>query len=150
MQVIFVCTGNTCRSPMAEGLLKNLAVEGVEVISRGLFVPEESRASFSSEKAMKSMGIDISSHISKQLTMDEAEKADLILTMTSAHKKTILNANEGFKDKTFTLCEAAGESGEIDDPYGRDDDVYFDCAQHMSYLIEKIDWNGMVNDKKSK
>ena len=135
---------------MAEGVLKNLDIKGIETISRGLFVPEEQRASFSSESAMKSMGIDISAHLSKQLTMEEAKKADLILTMTASHKNTVISADEKFRDKTFTLSEFAGENGDIADPYGQNDDVYFDCAQHISYLVKKIDWDGIVNGKKSK
>lgn len=148
MQIIFVCTGNTCRSPMAEGILKSKNIDGLYVFSRGLYVPGEQSASFSSEKAMSDMGIDISSHKSKQLTMDEAKRADLILTMTKSHKNTIISADKSFEGKVFTLSEFAGESGDVADPFGYGEDVYFDIAQHIEYLIDKIDWN-KINDKKS-
>ena len=139
MRVVFVCTGNTCRSPMAEGILKSLHNE-IEVCSRGLYVPDESAPSYGSISAMEKMDIDISSHRSKQLTFGDCDDADLIITMTEGHKKTILEACERCKDKTFTLGEFAGEGGDISDPFGRDDDVYYECAKNIYALISKADW----------
>ncbi len=139
MQVVFVCTGNTCRSPMAEGILKNYK-EDISVLSRGLYVPEEINASFNSIKAMEEMDIDISSHRSKQLTTREAEESDLVITMTQGHKNTILSAYPKFADKTFTLAEYAGDSGDVSDPYGMDFDAYRRCAKRIRELIFKADW----------
>ena len=140
MRVVFVCTGNTCRSPMAEGILKSLHSD-FEVISRGLYVPEEVSASFSSIKAMEQIDIDISNHKSRQLTVGDGEDADLIITMTQGHKKTILDACPDFANKTFTLAEFAGESGDVSDPFGRDDEAYFECAKRIYSLISKADWS---------
>lgn len=143
MRVVFVCTGNTCRSPMAEGILKNMR-EDFEVISRGLYVPEETGASFNSIKAMEDMDIDISDHKSKQLTVGDAEDADVIITMTSPHKNTILSSCPQFKGKTFTLSEFAGEEGEVSDPYGMDFSAYKNCAEMIYSLISKVDWSKNV------
>ncbi len=139
MQIIFVCTGNTCRSPMAEGFLKNVHKD-YEVLSRGLYVPEEIGASFFSIKAMKEMDIDISGHKAKQLTVGEAEDCDLIITMTESHKNTIVSAYPKFSDKTFTLSEYAGEEGDVRDPYGMDEVAYRECAKQIRRLILKADF----------
>ena len=143
MRIIFVCTGNTCRSPMAEGILKSLNKD-YEVLSRGLYVPEEISASFFSIKAMEDMDIDISKHKSKQLTVGEAEDCDLIITMTESHKNTIISAYSKFSDKTFTLSEIAGEEGDIKDPYGMDEDAYRECAKQINSLILRADFEKMV------
>ena len=139
MQIIFVCTGNTCRSPMAEGILKSLQND-YEVLSRGLYVPEEIGASFFSIKAMEEMDIDISKHKSKQLTVGEAEDCDLIITMTKSHKDIIVSAYPKFSDKTFTLSEYAGEEGDIRDPYGMDENAYRECAKQIRRLMVKADF----------
>ena len=139
MRIIFVCTGNTCRSPMAEGILKSI-YKDYEVLSRGLYVPEEIGASFFSIKAMQEMDIDISGHKSKQLTVGEAEDCDLVITMTKSHKNIIISSYPKFSDKTFTLSEFAGEEGDVRDPYGMDEDTYRECAKQIMRLILKADF----------
>ena len=140
MRIVFVCTGNTCRSPMAEGILKKER-EDLEVISRGLYVPEEMCASFNSIKVMEDMDIDISNHRSKQLTVGDGEDCDLIITMTASHKNTILSACPDFSGKTFTLAEFAGDDGDVSDPYGGDFSEYKKCADKIYELILKADWS---------
>ena len=139
MNILFVCTGNTCRSPMAEGILKSLNKD-IDVCSRGLYVPDATAPSYGSINAMEKMDIDISSHRSKQLTYADCDDADLIITMTDSHKKTILQACESCSEKTFTLAEFAGEEGDISDPFGRDDNAYYECAKRIYSLILKADW----------
>lgn len=139
MQVIFVCTGNTCRSPMAEGIFKSIYGDD-KALSRGLYVPEQISASFNSIKAMEEMDIDISKHRSRQLTVGEAEDCDIIITMTESHKNTIISAYPKFRDKTFTLSEFAGEGGDIKDPYGGDFALYSECAKEIRALILKAEW----------
>ena len=77
MNILFVCTGNTCRSPMAEGYLRSKGIDGVTVSSRGL-VADGSPVSPNSKTAMAEVGIDIAAHISRQITADDINKADKI------------------------------------------------------------------------
>ena len=75
MNIIFVCTGNTCRSPMAEGYLKSKNIEGLTVISRGVLA-DGSPISQNSEISMGEIGINLSGHISKQLSIEDINWAD--------------------------------------------------------------------------
>ena len=131
--ILFVCTGNTCRSPMAEGIYNHLS-SGAS--SRGL----SAEGGIASEKAiviMEKMGIDISKHESKQLTLDDVKNADFIFTMTIGHKNVILSACPEAEDKVFTLGEYAGGE-DVADPYGGSEAVYEKCARQLYEYIERI------------
>lgn len=132
-KVLFVCTGNTCRSPMAEGIFNNLS-EGA--FSRGIYA-EGTAASENAVSVMKKMGIDISKHISTQLTLKDINESDLVLTMTKAHKMAILSACPEAEEKVFTLGEYA-EGGDVSDPYGGNEAVYEACAREIYDYIKKI------------
>ncbi len=134
MKVLFVCTGNTCRSPMAEGAFNSLK-KGA--ISRGLMANEGEAASLNAIEAMKELGMDISGHKSHMLTIEDINEADLILTMTKRHKEAILWAVEDAKDKVFTLGEYAGGE-DVSDPYGGDLEEYLACAKRIYEYVGKI------------
>ncbi|MGM9552096.1 MAG: low molecular weight protein arginine phosphatase [Clostridia bacterium] len=131
-RVLFVCTGNTCRSPMAEGIF-NFFSQGAA--SRGLMAEEGNPASEKAVKAMEKMGIDITGHVSRQLTKEDVESADLILTMTKSHKDAILSAVADAN--VFTIGEYA-DGEDISDPYGKSQEVYDKCAKELYGYIEKI------------
>ena len=133
MKVLFVCTGNTCRSPMAEGIFNKLSEGG---FSRGLMATGE-KASENAVKAMAKMGIDISHHVSKQLTIDDVVSADLVLTMTKVHKGAILNVTPQFENKVFAIGEY-DQGDDVADPYGGNEALYDACAQELYNYIEKI------------
>lgn len=122
MVVLFVCTGNTCRSPMAEGILKFTAKKNnlsLEVKSAGISVFDGDNASKNSIDAMKKIGIDISDHEARQLHRDMVDEADLILTMARSHKEFILSNFPSSKDKIYTLLEYAYKiDKDVADPYG--------------------------------
>ena len=152
MNILFVCTGNTCRSPMAEGIFKDLLkknnIDNIIVSSAGLSVFPGEHANEKAIKSLKEKGIDITAHRARQL-LDEINKADLILTMTLSHK---LSIEDYFKSKTdetspclFTLKEFAAKlSGEkltgtdINDPYGRDYNFYKDSRDEIEKELIKI------------
>lgn len=138
MRIIAVCTGNTCRSPMAEAMLRAKFGDSAEVCSRGIMATGAG-ASEESVQVMREMGYDISDHISRRLTQEDIESADLILTMTLNHKRIICTSVPDAKDKVFTLCEYAGIKGNIDDPYGLGISEYRKCAEKIKEAVNAIE-----------
>ncbi len=141
--IIFVCTGNTCRSPMAEALMKKLLSEeninDIDVFSRGISVFENSPASDNSIEACKKYDIDLSYHKSKLLSADEIKMASLILTMTSEHKQAIISFMPECKDKIFSIYEFAfGQNKNISDPFGATQDVYEKCLDEIAVCLNEI------------
>lgn len=128
MKILFVCTGNTCRSPMAEGILRFLTKEkdmNLEIKSVGISVYDGEKASKNTIEAMKKIGIDISEHKASQIHRDLVEEVDLILTLSRSHKEFILSNYPSSKNKVFTLTEYTyGVEKDIEDPFGRSLSVY--------------------------
>jgi len=139
IRILFVCGGNTCRSPMAKAILqKALSDRGVagryQIDSAAYGTPTHRGASKNAREAIIGMlGTDLlADHIAKSLDRDLAERADLILVMNASMKRSLPSG------KTHTLKEYAGGSGGIQDPYGGDLDTYFTCAKDISQAIDAI------------
>lgn len=131
MNILFVCTGNTCRSPMAAAIMEKIAVENdldVLIESAGLFAEVGGKASENAIKALDEMGIDLTFHQTKPITEELIEKSDIILTMTRAHKELLKPMAGG---DVYTLREFAGDDGDISDPYGGDLDEYRETAKEI-------------------
>ena len=138
MNILFVCTGNTCRSPMAEGYLKSKEIEGVTVISRGL-AADGSPVSSNSKTAMAEAGIDIAAHISRQITADDINKADKIICLSPSHKSVLLSAGVP-ADKLFVLGNG------ISDPFGGDISVYRRCRDEIFTAVDKLIEDGFFGN----
>ena len=136
--ILFVCTGNTCRSPMAEAILKNKNIAGIEVKSAGIYAANGDDASDHVKKVLDDNHIP-HQHQSSLLTKTEVDWADLILTMTSSHKFAILQQYPDAEAKLFTLKEFTGEEFnlEVVDPYGGNLKMYQKTYQELERLIDK-------------
>lgn len=134
MKIVFVCTGNTCRSPMAkyiaEDYLKKNGIE-YEISSAGLAVFSPEKATENAIKAMQELNIDITNHISTPFTKALADNADYIVPMTSSHKIALLNKGVDAK-KIIDFNE------QVYDPYGQDINIYRECADQLAKLIESL------------
>ncbi len=137
-KVIFVCTGNTCRSPMAEIIAKKLWEGKVQVISRGFGVFGQP-ISTNSVLALKKRGFEVDEHYSAPLTAQDLFESSLVLTMTNSHKSAILRSFPQLTDKVFTLCEYAGAEGDIPDPYMCGIEEYDACCEKIYNCIKAID-----------
>lgn len=136
-ELVFLCTGNTCRSPMAEGIFKKFFPDSeMKVCSRGLMVFHEEKAGEHAIRVMAERNIDISTHRSKHFDMEEFSKDTLVLTMTEGHKTVV--RQHGFLGDAYSLREFVGLNGDVDDPYGGDLELYRRCADEIETLIERI------------
>jgi len=126
--VLFVCTGNMCRSPMAEYLLRHHfeSHSSWEFCSAGVFAADGSPASSLAIEVMREKGIDLTPHLSRKLTKDIIDSSTLIVVMTSSQVKEISVRFPEAQDKVFMLTSfnSDSEGGDILDPIGLSIDVY--------------------------
>lgn len=142
MNILFVCTGNTCRSPMAQGLLEKMAKDrglNINIKSAGIFALDGQRASKEAIEVLKEDGIDISSHRANMIHRDLLKEADLILTMSISHKEALIFKYDFVKEKIYTLKEYAyGIEEDILDPFGGNVTVYKNTKEEIAKALEEI------------
>ncbi|WP_017413522.1 low molecular weight protein arginine phosphatase [Clostridium tunisiense] len=137
MKILFVCTGNTCRSNMAEAIFNKLCnVDSLQATSAGLSIVPFSLASKHTVKILRdNYGVDLSNRQAVQLTKEMLTEADLVLTMTAYMKDIIIKNFPEINGKVHSLRGFVGNSGDIVDPFGGNVDVY---SQTFEMLTQDI------------
>ncbi len=149
---VVVCTGNTCRSPMGEAILKKRLAEklgctvnelverGINVLSAGIHAMNGGRPAPQAVEVMSQLGMDIGSHSSQPVTNQLAHFADLILTMTNGHRQAILSQWPSVEPRIKTVRT---DGADVSDPIGMPVEVYRSCAEqiddNISRWIEQIE-----------
>ena len=141
-KILFVCSGNTCRSPLAEGIAKKILSdslpEQMEISSAGTSAMEGVSASGHSIQVARKHGIDISDHRARLLNKTLIKDSDLIVTMSSKHKDTLGIIEPAGLDYTFLLLDFYDEEGDIPDPVGSDIEGYEDVFELINNCLEQM------------
>jgi len=143
--ILFVCTGNTCRSPLAEGFLKKLlerdSLRGIEIGSAGLTALPGSPASFHSLRVALENSVSLEEHRARLVTAELIDQADLILVMEPGHRQQLVDRHPQASDKIYLLRHFARygsrERG-IHDPYGLNLEAYRFCFEDIKECVESL------------
>ncbi|MCS4465401.1 low molecular weight protein arginine phosphatase [Clostridium botulinum] len=133
MNILFVCTGNTCRSFMAEAIFNSLNnMEELTAKSAGIAVVPGSVSSSNACKIInEDINVDLSNREAIQLDEEILDQSDLILTMTYSAKDLLSNLSLEDSDRIFCITEYVGQKGEILDPFGGDIEVYKNTYEQL-------------------
>lgn len=144
MKIMYICTGNICRSAMAHKMLEKKAREqnkDIQVYSCGVFAMNGDVPTYEGIQVMKEYGIDLKNHRATHIRNSKIEDMDIILCATTSHKNNVINMYPGLKEKVYTMKEYAGydkNDMDIKDPWGYGIEVYRNCAKEIEDCIDKM------------
>jgi protein-tyrosine phosphatase len=148
MKIMFICTGNICRSAMSEAMLKKMVKEqnkNIEIYSCGTYADNGDVATNEAIQTMQRYNVDLTNHRATNITKSKIKEMDLILCATLNHKNMVIKMFPELAPKTFTMKEYAGypqNDLDISDPWGYGINVYEECAKEISdclnVIIDKI------------
>ncbi|MCL5967514.1 MAG: low molecular weight protein arginine phosphatase [Firmicutes bacterium] len=134
--VLFVCTGNTCRSPLAQGLWTALH-PGARASSAGVGAWPGSPAAAAAQRVALEYGVDLSGHRSRHVR-DVVEPVRRVFVMTREQAEEVVRMRPEWESRVELLTEAAGERGDIPDPLGAGLEVYRGLAERLLGLMRRI------------
>lgn len=139
--VLFVCTANICRSPVAEGLLRQRlqarGLAGWQVSSAGTWAMQQRSASENSVIVMAAQGIDIRAHRAQMVSGELLAVVDLVLCMETGHAEALQVEFPDYANKIYLLTEMVGRHYSISDPYGAPLPAYKSMANEVADLIDR-------------
>ncbi len=144
MKIMFICTGNICRSAMAHAMFTKLVKEKkkkIEVYSCGIYAENGDTPTYEAIETMSEYGIDLRDHRATNIRNSNIKDMDVILCATTSHKNSVISMYPDLKEKTFTMKEYAGypqNDLDIKDPWGYGIDVYKNCAKEIQECLNKI------------
>lgn len=145
MRIIFVCTGNICRSPMAMAYLRKKVLDNkledkIEVVSAGTNAIDGDKATVYAIQVMENRGVDLSSHRATNIRNIGIESADYIIAMTIEHKDKIIQNYPTVKYKVYLLKEYLPNTSylNVDDPWGLDLNVYEHCSNEIVDCVDNL------------
>lgn len=143
--IMFVCTGNICRSAMAEKYFnykvkKEKLETEYKAVSSGTSAINGQSSTENAIDVMKKYDVDLSKHEAIHIKNINLNESDYIFTMTKAHKDIIISIYPELKDKTYILKEYLGmlEYVDVDDPWGWDYSVYENCAKEIVNCVDRL------------
>ena len=147
MHILFVCTGNTCRSAMAEAAARKQIADfpeqygDITVTSAGVLCAGQTPASSNAILAATQNGCDMSAHTAKQVTEELLEQADFVFAMTRGHKQMLARMAPQYGDKLFLLnafAEGSPDASDVPDPYGGSLEEYLQCFAVLQKSVAQI------------
>lgn len=134
MNIVFVCTGNTCRSPMGEGILKKIVsekkIDNVKCSSAGISAFNGDSVSKKSVEACKEIGIDISDHLAKNIKDIDVDSVDIFVAVTRSHAEFLCRMGID-QQKIYIL-------NNVKDPFAKDMDAYRNCRDKLCEEVNKL------------
>ncbi len=138
LKLLFICTGNTCRSPMAEGLARETFGDAVQVSSAGMEAWEGVEASIYALEVLKEQNVDLSRHRSRKIRADLLDDVDWIIPMTQTQEKILRHIFPQYIYKTRYLGDWGEQKQDVCDPWGGSLEVYRQTAQEIGKLLSAL------------
>ena len=140
MNIYLVCTGNTCRSPMAEAILRSRRIDNVSVRSAGVYAQDGWPISLNAKTLIEEADM-LYTPVSRIVSNEDLKWADVVLTMTEGHKANLIHSYPEARNKIFTLkgFVKPDSTDDVHDPYGGDIETYRYVFNELSVIIDMLE-----------